>query len=321
MFYISELERTHEKRAEEEELHRDPPSKRMLALLFGMDLGQHDDVAAALRLAKQDIEQDFPGTEFPYAHSWLGLRGGVPIANLYHAPFLGTVIKVTRENMVDLSAKVAASTVACLTEPRIVDGLFRDCGALLIMEQDPDSHQCRRLRGRGVPYGMLDLEVIAALSDGDVIAVDGERLTLWSRSHTPDWPQQIKRHPKVRPKPKPEPKLRAIGGAKKLMQETIKPHLETMARHISAPLRLEIVIRSHGCEDSPWSVEFQPGSVTVVEGEASSVNVLLKVDIDVWPEFIKRKLSWEENMMRELWGDTSHFPTLLDAWNAALDKD
>ena len=166
------------------------------------------------------------------------------------------------------------------------------------MEQDPDSHQRRRLRGRGVPYGMLDPEVIVALSDGDVIAVDGERLTLWSRSHTPDSPQQIKRHPKVRPKPKPEPKLRAIGGAKKLMQETIKPHLETMAMHISAPLRLEIVIRSHGCKDSPWSVEFQPGSVTVVEGEASSVNVLLKVDIDVWPEFIKRKLSWKENMMK-----------------------
>ena len=34
VFYVSELKRAHEQRDAEEELHRDPPSRRMLALLF-----------------------------------------------------------------------------------------------------------------------------------------------------------------------------------------------------------------------------------------------------------------------------------------------
>jgi hypothetical protein len=168
VFYLSELERIHERRAAEQELVRDAPSKRMLALLFGVDLGQHEDVGAAQRLAKQDIEHDFPGTDFPYAHSWLGLRERIPITNLSRAPFMGTVVKATLGNMVELSTKVGVSKIACLTEPRIVDALFRDCGALLILEQDSDSHQCRRLRGRGVPYGMLSPKATAILSDGDV---------------------------------------------------------------------------------------------------------------------------------------------------------
>jgi hypothetical protein len=320
VFYLSELERIHARHAAEQELVRDPPSKRMLALLFGMDLGQHEDVGAAQRLAKQDIEHDFPGTDFPYAHSWLGLREGIPITNLSRAPFMGTVVKATLGNMVELSTKVGVSKIACLTEPRIVDALFRDCGALLILEQDADSHQCRRLRGRGVPYGMLSPEAMAILSDGDVIAVDRGCLTLWSRSHAPDWPQPKTRKPEPRRKPKKsEPKLRAIRGVKELMRETITPHLEAMTTHIDTPLRLEIVIESKGCKPSPWSADFKPGSVTVVEGEASSIKASLHVDIDDWPEFIKRDLSWD-NVMKELYGDSSRFSTLFEAWNAALDE-
>ncbi len=41
----------------------------------------------------------------------------------------------------------------------------------------------------------------------------------------------------------PPAKPRAIRGVKKLMRETIKPHLEAMAPHIDAPLRLEIRIQ------------------------------------------------------------------------------
>jgi hypothetical protein len=43
------------------------------------------------------------------------------------------------------------------------------------------------------------------------------------------------------------------------------------------------------------------------------------VDIDDWPEFIKRDLSWD-NVMKELYGDSSRFSTLFEAWNAALDE-
>jgi hypothetical protein len=56
-----------------------------------------------------------------------------------------------------------------------------------------------------------------------------------------------------------------------------------------------------------------------VEGEASSINASLHVDIDDWPEFIKRNLSWD-NVMKELYGDSSRFSTLFEAWNAALDE-
>ena len=47
-------------------------------------------------------------------------------------------------------------------------------------------------------------------------------------------------------------KPRAIRGVKKLMREKIRPHLEAMAPHIDAPLRLEIRLESEGCEPSPW---------------------------------------------------------------------
>jgi hypothetical protein len=133
-------------------------------------------------------------------------------------------------------------------------------------------------------------------------------------------PQPKTRKPEPRRKPKKsEPKLRAIRGVKELMRETITPHLEAMTTHIDTPLRLEIVIESKGCKPSPWSADFKPGSVTVVEGEASSIKASLHVDIDDWPEFIKRDLSWD-NVMKELYGDSSRFSTLFEAWNAALDE-
>ena len=319
VFYLSELENIHEKWMTEEELHQAPPSPRMLGLLSDIDLWQHQDVGARVRLAKQEIEQDFPGIEFPYGYSWSNLQEGILPTNLFQAPFMGTVVKVTRANMVEQSGKVGVSTIACLTESRIVDALFRDCGALLIPEQDADSHQCGRLRGRSVPYAMLSAKTMASLSDEDVIAVDRPRLSLWRRLNNPDWPQRGERKPVRRPAPKPEPKLRTLQGANKLVQETVVPHLAAMAGHIDRPLRLNIVIKADGCEDSEWTIDFESGSMRVAEG-TFNVNVILRADVDAWPELIQQKLT-SDNTMNEVWGDMSYFPTLFDAWNAALGGD
>ncbi len=199
VFYISKLEHIYERRAAKEELHKDSPSKRMLALLFASDLDQHEGVEAALRLAKQDIEHDFPGTVFPYGFSWLGLRPGIAVKDTHLAPFMGTVAKVTLDNMVEVgSSENNMSIVACLTEPRIIEALFQNCGALLIPEQDADSHQCQRLRGRSVPFAMLSDETMGHIENGDVIVVDQEEIRIWSRAYEPDWPMPRKRKRKKR---------------------------------------------------------------------------------------------------------------------------
>ena len=64
------------------------------------------------------------------------------------------------------------ATIACLTEPRIVDALFDGCGGLLILPQDTDSPQCQRLRARGVPFAMLEPGVMATIGDGSHVLVD-----------------------------------------------------------------------------------------------------------------------------------------------------
>jgi hypothetical protein len=95
---------------------------------------------------------------------------------------MGTLVKATVANMVELAKSVDASTVVCLTEPRIVEALFDRCSAMLILTQDPDSHLCRRLRQRGVPFGMLTQEIMSEISDGDHVVVDKETVTLWPKA-------------------------------------------------------------------------------------------------------------------------------------------
>ena len=90
---------------------------------------------------------------------------------------MGSVAKATLGNMIEVGgSKTNVSTVACLTEARIIEALFQNCGALLIPEQEADSHQCQRLRGRGVPFAMLSQEAMALLEDGDAIVVDQEEV-------------------------------------------------------------------------------------------------------------------------------------------------
>jgi hypothetical protein len=177
VFYLSELERLHERRVQRGDLPDGAPSRKLLGQLFALDLDQDESVRSALRLAKQDLERDFAGLDFPYPALW-ALRKGIEVGHPHNAPFMGTIVKATLSNMVELVDTLDVSTVACLTEPRIVDALFDKCGAVLIPRQDPDSHQCRRLRDRGVPFGMLGEDVMAELSDGDQIVVDTQRLSV-----------------------------------------------------------------------------------------------------------------------------------------------
>jgi hypothetical protein len=177
VFYLSELERQYKVQPQVKELLSEPPSRRLLSELFLLDLDQDETVRAALNNAKQEIEQNFPGIDFPYPYLW-GIHQNIEVTNTHNAPFAGTVVKVTLRNMVDLFDNLDVSNVACLTEPRIVDALFNNCGALLILDQNPDSPQCRRLRDRGVPFGMLNQEYMSKLSDGDHIVVDHERINL-----------------------------------------------------------------------------------------------------------------------------------------------
>jgi hypothetical protein len=172
VFYLSELERLEQQRGQEQVSPAGPPSRRLLGELFGLTIDQDPSVQRALQLARSDIEQAFPGTDFPYGLFWFIRREVIDPAGLHNAPFTGTIARATLKNMVDLSGRVGVSTVATLTEPRIVDSLFDGCGALLILQQDPGSPQCRRLRDRGVPFAMLTAEVMGSLADGDHVVVD-----------------------------------------------------------------------------------------------------------------------------------------------------
>jgi hypothetical protein len=177
VFYLSELEQLHKLAPDQSALANTPPSRRLLGELFGLDLDQDQSVESAVRLAKQDLQQDFPGIDFPYGLFW-GLQKRPGVSNLHNAPFTGAIVKATVSNMVELIERLDVASVACLTEPRIVDALFHNCGALLILQQDADSQQCRRLRDRGVPFGMLDPQAFAELSDGDCVVVDREHMSV-----------------------------------------------------------------------------------------------------------------------------------------------
>lgn len=150
----------------------EPPSRKLLALLSGIDAGQPPVVRQQLELARDDLRRAFAIDDIPYGYTWFALRREAAAAGSYGAPFLGTVAKATAANMEALALTVTASHVVCLTEPRIVDALFERAGALLIPRQDDGSTQCRRLMGRGVPFAMLDDERMGTLDDGDQVAIE-----------------------------------------------------------------------------------------------------------------------------------------------------
>ena len=232
---------------------------------------------------------------------------------------MGIVVKATLDNMIKTGGKKNnPSTVACLTEPRIIEALFQNCGAFLIPEQNADSHRCRRLRGRGVPFAMLTRETMALVEDGDAVVVDEDAIRIWSRASEPDWPIPKKRKPRRKKKAGLKPaRPRAIRGVKRLMRETIQPHLELMASHIAAPLRLEIHIQSESCTPSVWGADFHPGTIRLEEGKLNGLHVMLKIDFKQCAALVEQELSWEKDM-RRVSGDLAYFSRLFDAWTAAV---
>jgi hypothetical protein len=178
VFYLSELERLEESRARQQEPANTAPSRALLGLLYALELEQHGSVALAVRNAKEELEENYPGIDFPYPLFWPDIRKGGEVTNLHNAPFMGTVVKATLENMVELADRVGVANVACLTEPRVVDALFDQCGALLILPQEADSPQCRRLRDRGIPFGVASSELMSGLSDGEHVLVSEQGVSI-----------------------------------------------------------------------------------------------------------------------------------------------
>jgi len=179
VFYLSHLQNLYENRKKDAVDPLEPPGLHLLALYFGMDIDQDPSVMDTVRLARQDLERDYPGIDFPYGYSWITLRQNLSFTHLNRIPFSGEVRKVTIKNMEDAAGDLNVSHVACLTEPRIVDALFNQCGALLIPEQDPRSPQCRRLENRGIPFGMASAETMSKLTDGHVVIAGPDKILVW----------------------------------------------------------------------------------------------------------------------------------------------
>jgi len=174
VFYTSALAALHGSPGAHMSGALDPPSRKLQAHLYAIDIYQPPVVRQQLEIARDDLRRAFAIDDLPTAYSWFALRRAPAAASPHHAPFMGTVAKATTANMEALALEVNASNVVCLTEPRIVDALFDRAGAVLVPSQDEGSPQCRRLRGRGVPFAMLDSDRMAELKDGDQIEIEAE---------------------------------------------------------------------------------------------------------------------------------------------------
>jgi len=181
VFYVSGLAAINAPRGAPMRGALEPPSRKLQALLFGIDLDQPPVVRQQLQVAKDDLRRAFAIDDLPYGYTWFALRNAPPPVQQHRAPFMGTVAKATTANMEDLALRLNASHVVCVTEPRVVEALFDQAGSLLIPLQDESSPQCRRLSGRSVSFAMLDAERMAALKDGDHVEIEADRMRIVSK--------------------------------------------------------------------------------------------------------------------------------------------
>lgn len=163
------------------ENRKEPASKKLLSLLFDLSTDTNDRVSWAVQTAKIDIRRTSPDVDFPYGYFWRNYSKGLVVTNLYNAPFIGSVVMITLENMNEMSDNTNVTSVVCLTEQRIVESLFNQCSALLILEQDPDSLLCQRLRNRRIPFGMMSEELMSKLNNDDHIMVNQTGIILWKK--------------------------------------------------------------------------------------------------------------------------------------------
>jgi hypothetical protein len=180
VFYLSELERMYSALRDSRGGELAPPSRKLQALLFGIDLDQPPIIGQELDIAKQDLRRAFGIDDLPYGYFWSALRVQPPAEDPHHAPFMGTVVKATTANMEELALRLNAAHVVCLTQPQIVEALFERAGALLIPLQY-EEFQARRLVGRGVPFAMLDAKHMDDLRDGDHVAIEPHRMRVVSQ--------------------------------------------------------------------------------------------------------------------------------------------
>jgi hypothetical protein len=181
VFYLSELAALHAERGIPGRAALEAPSRKLQALLSGIDLDQPGVVRQQLAIARDDLRRAFGIDDLPYGYTWFALRRAPPALHPHGAPFMGAVLKATAANMEALALRLNASHVVCLTEPRIVEALFDRAGALLIPVQDETSPQCRRLASRNVPFAMLDAGRMAELKDGDHVEIESDRTRVVSQ--------------------------------------------------------------------------------------------------------------------------------------------
>ncbi len=181
VFYVTELAAMHAARGTPRSGALEPPSRKLQAMLYGIDLDQPLIVQRQLEIAKGDLRRAFAINDLPYGYTWFDLRSAPPAVHLHRAPFMGIVVKATTANMEEIALRLNASHIVCLTQPRIVEALFDRAGSLLIPLQDENSPQCRRLRSRAVPFAMLDAERMADLRDGDHIEIESDRMRVVSK--------------------------------------------------------------------------------------------------------------------------------------------
>lgn len=181
VFYVSELAAIHAADSAPRSGALEPPSRKLQALLFGIDLDQPSVVRQQLEVAKHDLRRAFAIDDLPYGYTWFALRDAPPAFHQHHTPFMGTVAKATTANMEDLALRLNALHVVCLTEPRVVESLFDRAGSLLIPLQEENSPQCRRLSGRSVSFAMLDEKQMVDLKEGDHVEIEGDRMRIVSK--------------------------------------------------------------------------------------------------------------------------------------------
>jgi hypothetical protein len=184
VFYLSEVRRAAASIAQQGPTAIAAPSRRLLSLLSLLGAGQHQSVDDAVQIAKHDLQKAYGIDDFPYPHFWLEVKREEGPAHIHNAPFAGRVVKATTRNMVELSDAVSVSDIVCLTEPRVVDALFGNAGALLTTEQDLESPQCRRLSSRSIPFAIVGRRAMERMQDGDhVVVAAGQIVVMKAEKH------------------------------------------------------------------------------------------------------------------------------------------
>lgn len=173
VFYLSELQSAAASVAQQGPTAIAAPSSRLLSVLSLLEVGQERFLDRAVQAAKRDLEKAYGIRDFPYPHMW-----PEEPAYVHNAPFAGRVVKAKTSNMVELSGSVSVYDVVCLTEPRVVDALFDNAGALLTTEADTGSPQCRRMSGRNIPFAIIDRREMERMREGDHIVVDADSVVV-----------------------------------------------------------------------------------------------------------------------------------------------